>query len=272
MEKIRPISMGSLRSPPPKFSPTSKFNPLQTNAVEEMRSVPHIAENITELPVFSPKRGHARKQSYSLFPNDPTSPVKSPPIITREKVTSVYDISALQPPPAIFGGVTGGKGHRRDSSIASSATVQIGLRLSHAPPTQDEVAQFPLPSTTYDTNAKRPVSPLSVERKSTSQPILQLVSFPVLSPRKPSPLVTNMLSPKQSNSPRESYSNKTLPPTPKAASFSNPTQRIAEPSAQLSPGLYSPERRSPKPTVAPQSPIIPPLSPLNSSPIGPERF
>jgi hypothetical protein len=272
LEKDRPISMESLRSPPPIISPTSKYNPLRSNAVGEMRTMPHIAEQIAELPSFSPKRCHARKQSYSLFPTDPTSPVKPPPTNTKEEPTSIYDISDLQPPPAIFGGGLRGQGHRRDSSVVSSATVQIGLRISHAPsPSQEDIIQLPLPSTTYNANAKRPVSLLRVETQPTPQPFLQPVSLPVRSPRRPSPLVTSIQSPTQSSPMRESSSNKTLPPTPKSADFVTPIQRIAEPAAQLSPAVYSPEKRFPKALGTPQSATLPKLNSLNDSPAGPQR-
>ena len=67
--------------------------------------------------------GHKRKQSnYSLFPVETTSP--------KNRASSYYgdeDSEGLAVPRPLFG-----NRHRRDSSSYSTATVQIGLRLSHA--------------------------------------------------------------------------------------------------------------------------------------------
>lgn len=171
---------------------------------------------------FTLVRGHARNPSYSLFPNDQISPrTIVPQSIPQPYAESIYDISDLEPPPAIFGG--GGR-HRRDSSIASSATVQIGLRLSNG------MAAFqpePLPSFPPSTYAQKQI-PLQILPK--PEPVVH-------SPRRPSPLVTNIspLSPIRSPS-----VNKTLPPTPKPAT-SSPEKSV------LSPAVYSPERKATSP-------------------------
>lgn len=270
-EKDRPISMESLSSPPPIRSPI-RYNPLRSNAVGEVRTMPHIAEQVSELPSSPPKRTHARKQSYSLFPTDPTSPVKSPPAITREDTTSIYDISDLQPPPAIFGGGLRGPGHRRDSSIASSATVQIGLRISHAPSlSQEAIMELPLPSTTYNANANRSIAPPRIETEPAPKLSSQPFSSSAHSPRRPSPLNTNLKSPTQSSPVRGSCTNKTLPPTPKGTDFVPDIQRIAESTTQLSPAVYSPEKKFAKALTTPQSATVPKWNPLKDSSTGPQR-
>ena len=120
LEKGRVISMESLNST--SFSP--RFNPRTSklHAVELEAKSPTIPQPTAE--PSSATRGHARKQSYSLFP------IKGPQQNARP-AESVYDISDLAPPPAVSG--PGGSRHHRDSSIASSATVQIGLRLITCP-------------------------------------------------------------------------------------------------------------------------------------------
>ncbi|KAK3501605.1 hypothetical protein B0T13DRAFT_396628 [Neurospora crassa] len=75
---------------------------------------------------------HIRKESYSLFPKRPptTRPSATPlPSITYAPAASqLADADTLKPPPSM--GFLAARGHRRNSSLCSSATVQIGLRLS----------------------------------------------------------------------------------------------------------------------------------------------
>jgi hypothetical protein len=265
-EKGRVMSMESLRSPP--FRSPNRFNPLASNqnAVEQKAIMPTIPEPTAEST--STFRGHARKQSYSLFPTETTSPTKGPE--NTRPAESVYDISDLAPPPAIFG--PGASRHRRDSSIASSATVQIGLRLSHAPtPSMEDASTMPLPPTTYgatllpsttfsantakpstsvplssfNANPPRAASPLKLQTENKPEPTVR-------SPHRPSPLNTNVKSPVQS--PVLGSINKTLPPTPK------PLAAVArESNTQLSPAVYSPEKKIP----GPSKPVTTPPSATN---------
>jgi len=294
MEKGRGYSMESIRSPPPVLSPT-RYNPLTSNAVSQIRELPKLEE-----PSVSSVRNHGRKQSYSLFPagsfpDEPYSPTEQVLGSGRQQeLTSVYDISELEPPAPLFGG--GQRGHRRDSSVASSATVQIGLRLSHAPiPSEEDVRTLPLPSTTYNGNLGvplpsttynpklRPASPLKSPLRVETQGIMPQNSIPILlkSPKRPSPLNTNIQSPTQTTLPRTSLTrmktqNKTLPPTPKAPGFvpTSVFQRLAGSSTQLSPTVYSPEKL-PKPSsslpVSPQSATSPTRNPLHDSPKAPPQ-
>lgn len=265
-EKGRAISMESLSSPP-FHSP--RFNPLASNpnAVEQKAIMPTFPEPTAETSAAT--RGHVRKQSYSLFPTEMTSPTKGPQQNARP-AESVYDISDLAPPPAIFG--PGASRHRRDSSIASSATVQIGLRLSHAPtPSMEDASIMPLPQTTYDAlpsttfnanaTALKPTTsiPLSTFNANTPSPLKVQTQItkpepPVRSPRRPSPLITNVTSAAQL-SPVLASINKLLPPTPKTLA-----SVVRESNTQLSPAVYSPEKKLPGPSKAvttPQSATTP---------------
>jgi hypothetical protein len=250
LEKGRVISMESLRSPPLRSPP------------RYMNAAP-----MSELPIIEPtKRAHSHKQSYTLFPPEATTPVKPTPI--HEDPTSMYstqglsgyDYGRLEPPPPIHFGL---KGHRRDSSIASSATVQIGLRISHAlSPSQENILALPLPSTTYNANpmrpTPRPASPLRSAPPITQlSPILSIpqrpetseVRLPLRSPKRPSPLNTDIRSPQQSPT-SGNCANKSLPPTPKFSSSSiipemSKLQKMkGEERTQLSPAVYSPEKKS----------------------------
>jgi hypothetical protein len=264
-EKDRPISMESLRSSPATRSPM-RYNALQLHAVGDMRQIPSVAEALAELVAKSPKHTHVRKQSYSLFPTDPASPEKLQQPNSKPDLTSVYDVSDLQPPPSIFGGSLRPQGHKRDSSIASSATVQIGLRISHAPsPSQEDAMALPFPPTSYNPNSTRPASPLRPETQNITQPSMQPLSLTPGPPQRPRPLNTRLMPP--STSPvRESCSNKTLPPTPKAATFTPAVQRIAEPKTLLSLAVYSPEKKSPTAIEPPQPATIPKWKPLDEGP------
>jgi len=265
--------MESLKSSP--FRSPARSNTLASDDVEQTRVVPTVPEPTAESPSQLFARGHARTRSYSLFPTDPISPTKplaassnikpeteslygisqqvSPPS-KKQETDSVYDISLLAPPQPVFALEERGPGHHRDSSVASSATVQIGLRISHAlSPSQENILAHSFSSTTYNANAARPVSPpLKVQ-------IQNLSKFDTLvrSPRRPSPLITSIKPPEQSLT-RTARTNKTLPPTPNTA-FTPALNGLSESSTTLSPAVYSPEKKT---ANSPNS-----ASPLGRSPI-----
>lgn len=264
LEKSRPYSLESVRGPAVVLSPTI-YNPLKSNAVE-MKPVEVQVETTSR----STSRGPGRKQSYSMFPKaqEPASPGHLMVGHARQQdPVSVYDITQLQPPASVFGGA-----HRRNASTASSATVQIGIRFSHAPPSEEDMQNLPLPSTTYNAKSSRPASPLKVQTNNFSFPQQQQQSIPIppKSPRRPSPLANDSpacsptafsptagLSPEQMLQRMDSL-NKTLPRTPKG-SLVVPTSsfsRLAGSTTQLTPAVYTPEKSTtPKPVVGlPSSP------------------
>lgn len=227
-EKGRVISMDSLASPTfSKPSPTSRFNEsVFPNAIEQK-----TLKNPE--PVYA-NRGHAKKQSYSLFPVEPAPESNKLGLPkSRQEPTSIYDITDLAPPPSIFS-----RSHKRDSSIISTATVQIGLRLSGFPPQQPDSSTMPLglPSTTYKaTPAPKFVapSPLKLETQNI------VVAPRSISPSRPGNSTSPRLSPK-STTVNYQTTNKTLPPTPKADLLKTPDGEVC----QLSPAVYSPAKSS----------------------------
>jgi hypothetical protein len=249
-QRGRLISMESLKNF--AFKSPLEYDPSSPKRVESKPELHGISESITETLPGSAKRTHVRKPSYSLFPPKPASPVKTvPPTIQIEPTSKYstqgepkYDVDELKPPqPIYFGDEV--KGHRRDSSVVSSATVQIGLRISQAPPQPHEAGLLPdsLPLTTLNKNTQSPTSPLSPKLIPIALS-LRPVSPPLFSRRAigPSPLRTNIPPPPQSPSPTNS--NKTLPPTPKAVTFNLAPQSVrTDSTTQLSPVVYSPQKK-----------------------------
>lgn len=141
------------------------------------QNMPMIPEpTAVGLSTMSPTRnsGKPRERAYSLFPgnvpnpNEKASgaltvpsaaattqapartPATGPTFLSpssRDVTTeSIYTIGDLVVPPPLFADQTY---RSRTFSTASSATVQIGMRISHAPPQAPTPSTLPLPSTTY---------------------------------------------------------------------------------------------------------------------------
>ncbi|KAJ4389203.1 hypothetical protein N0V93_006666 [Gnomoniopsis smithogilvyi] len=113
-----PMSYGTARSPfSPKLSiPSGPAYPEPTQPPSET----------------SPSQ--IRKQSYSLYPNDQPQPAAASaaavlPATTYSPMATKPTRDTWKPPPIVKPWM--GRGHKRDSSITSTATVQIGIRLSN---------------------------------------------------------------------------------------------------------------------------------------------
>ncbi|KAI1138847.1 hypothetical protein F5Y05DRAFT_352520 [Hypoxylon sp. FL0543] len=117
-------------------------NPLQSNAVLESAGFPRAPEPV-QVPPTPSANTHSRKPSasYTLFPNNnqgntasvallPSATYNPNPQSNLAPTTFQFDDlnDTLRPPPSIR--APWGR-HRRDSSMGSSATVQIGLRISN---------------------------------------------------------------------------------------------------------------------------------------------
>ncbi|KAI1500552.1 hypothetical protein F5X99DRAFT_419116 [Biscogniauxia marginata] len=118
----------------------SSTNPLASNAVFVPMDVLRAPEPAQVPSSFSPSNIHGRRPSvsYKLFPNKDQSNANSvtlpsttysPNTNTNQNAWPLPDLSQTLMPPPTF--QFSGSRHRRDSSLASSATVQIGLRLSN---------------------------------------------------------------------------------------------------------------------------------------------
>ncbi|RYP51369.1 hypothetical protein DL768_003297 [Monosporascus sp. mg162] len=182
--------------------------------------------------------------SYSLFPNNhpDMSPVALLPSTTYSP-NSDADIaepqtlyvpdptSSLMPPAHIKSGSRGH--HRRESSLASTATVQIGLRFSNvddigplaskASGEAERVHSLGCPNKLGSTGSKRP-SPLSGAQHTESIP-----------------------NPSTGNANPHMVTMKSLPPLPAPS----PTVAQTPPPQTLSPSVYSPSVYSPPSTASP---------------------
>lgn len=251
----------------PSGSPTYA-NPLRSNAVyPKPAPSPVRVPEPAQVSTYQTPKAHARKRSYSLFPSDNNVSTKSITLLPAttyspaSKMADDDDIFLLRPPPSIH---PQGFRHRRDSSLASSATVQIGLRLSNVddmPPLnsryfQDNSSVHQLECPDAEAS-KRPsplahvdaVSDLSSSDSSDSEEDDTLVPSPIRSERdvrmKNIPTAPKVTVPRQSQlqeaeqltlSPavyRPESPQKTRVTSPQGVGFNNPAQRKKAPAKCL---------------------------------------
>ncbi|KAK8035371.1 hypothetical protein PG993_010366 [Apiospora rasikravindrae] len=145
----RDVEKGAIESQPADYFNFSQPNPLRSHAVYTPTPNEPRAPEPAQLPATQEAGGHGHKRStsYSLFPNknpnnnnpDTTSVALLPtttytPEINVHRATpdenpeDLYEdiYETLKPPPKM-----GFSRHRRESSLISTATVQIGLRFSN---------------------------------------------------------------------------------------------------------------------------------------------
>ncbi|KAF7889178.1 hypothetical protein EAF00_009478 [Botryotinia globosa] len=261
-DKSKFISMTDLFVPQSStYSPT-KPNYLRSNFVTQMSSVPIPPTPTDHLP-----SEYTRKQSYSLFPAPALdSPdTLAPPHMNRSTLESVYDISDLSdlvPPPPLHGKI----GRRRGSSVSSSATVQIGIRFSQAPPpVVPKTIPLALPATTYEltplpaTTFQAPAlpsmaysptpkfSPIQKTMTAASRahlPPLQtknltgnVIPIPPRSPFRPPPTASTNITNQRQQSPTMLYSPRSTSPQ-QSPSFVNKTPpAVPNPSTPKQPAI-----------------------------------
>lgn len=259
----------------------STYSPTEPSSLRYIPPKPISMMPVPPTPTEHLSSEQLKKQSYSLFPSPALGSPNTllAPQMNRSALESVYDISDLSdltPPPQLHGR----SGYRRRSSVSSFATVQIGIRFSHAPPPSAVPDVFPLgippttykaaelPATTFQAPALPPTaySPTSTPNHAPNEtpalprnplPPIQTTHFtkapipiPPRSPFRPSPLTNintatqRQQSPTRSNTPQRSPStNKTLPATPRPPTPKQPAiERLEQSDAivQLSPTVYTP--------------------------------
>lgn len=195
----------------------------------------------------SPPRLHRHKQSqsYSLFPNEeaslsPSRSQEPSSIISTTKLPSTtftlpppemdpYLSAELQPPPSLFVP----RGHRRDSSMISSATVQIGIRLTYL----DEEPCPLLTDAQKEAHAQSMDSKVQPRSKSPALQV-QTQNLPPLQLQ----LGNERLSPQE-----RAARMKTLPPVPRTNGGQMTENVPNDPESnepRLSPTVYTPPDRS----------------------------
>lgn len=266
-KKGRALSIDSIRSPAGAES-AGKAAEKPVNLATLIKSEAASLEG-------RPTIGHKQKQSYSLFPPDPiaisSTNEQDPPTISttwkipesriKDTMASIFRPSTqrqlteptfnandlLVPPPPIFEGSS--SRHRRDSSIQTSVTVEIGLRLSHAP-----------------TESRCPSPP----RSRRASPLLRLQTnlSPIFSrsPIAPSPLKSDAVRSPLSAEQRAARM-KTLPPIPRLSTMSS-NSAVPESTSKLSPAVYSPQGVKRSATGA----MSPPPRPAAAPPIRPQKL
>lgn len=216
-------------SPAPSIASSRRLNPLRSNAFYPPVSAPRFPE-----PAQTPTGviGHMRKRSYNIFPSLPGSK-SSVTLLPATTYSPQYNgrakdaesaLDSLKPPPSLRNLV--GR-HRRDSSMVSSATVQIGLRLSSV----DDM----------------PARPTTAEADVISLNCPKILAK--LSPLRPGPVASESpdagaeaivdASPKRD--PVKNARMKTLPPVPnRAGDATEGEDEDDEEGEMLSPHVYSP--------------------------------
>jgi hypothetical protein len=273
-EKRRPLSTDSIRSPVQGDNPDTVGKPAGKAANKSPNLATLIKPEAATLE-RKPTKCHQRKPSYSLFPLDSNTIDKNvkqelqtsfiwkvPESRIKHTMAGIFRPSPFQrqtaepalgandflaPPPPLFAGNS--SRHRRDSSIQTSVTVEIGLRLSHAPPE----LQLPSPP------RSRRASPL-LRLQTNLSPIFSrspLALSPLRSDTMRSPLSAEQRAARM----------KTLPPIPRLSTTSD-ISAAPESMSRLSPTVYTPQGVKRSATTA----MSPPPRPNSSSPIWPRKI
>ncbi|KAK3350926.1 hypothetical protein B0H65DRAFT_103990 [Neurospora tetraspora] len=202
-----------------------------------------------QIPSTPSVASHMRKESYSLFPISPPTARPSAallPSTTYTPASSKFsDADTLKPPPSM--GFLAARGHRRNSSLVSSATVQIGLRLS-------SVEKVP------------PLLSPGTDVHGINCPSLGRMNTIIPERKQPPPLITDFDTPVNKEFPRRD-----------SMTYTEPEGEGEEQLETLSPTVYDPKSPADEPVLlsskvyTPTSPVqkLETLSPKVYSPMGP---
>lgn len=225
-------AMGRASTPNGKRSPDSiPSNKLMSIAAT--LGMPRAPEPARIPPAPLPT-GHMRKRSYSLFPRS-TLGSKSSVMLLPATTYSPSNNNNLKPPPSMAN--LANFRHRRDSSMVSSATVQIGLRLSSVDDMPPQVKSNVTTSDNEVYSLNCPNAPTEAETQPPKRPAGVDTGAIALPP----PLAIADETPQRD--PVKNARMKTLPPVPRINSRVPPTT-VASTAGQneitLSPSVYSP--------------------------------
>ncbi|KAI1342017.1 hypothetical protein F5Y15DRAFT_330413 [Xylariaceae sp. FL0016] len=238
-------------------------NPLRSNAVLNPTSILRAPEPAQVPPTLSHTHGRKLSASYTLFPgkNQNTASVALLPSAayapnTKTNVASLYQYNdsneTLKPPPSIR---PAGRRHVRNSSMASHATVQIGLRLSNV----DDMPPF-APKMSMDREENLPL-----DWPNKPEPSLALKPSPLAKVERPE----SVKPPSRSQSPDSTSSSqmRISPPAP------SPKAEVKK-DCTLTPAVYDPNSPTKVKVPSPKGVgfNLPPranTTPVNGSPTTP---
>ncbi|CAM1508390.1 Fc.00g052380.m01.CDS01 [Cosmosporella sp. VM-42] len=247
----------------PKGTPMSEHpHPLSFSRLVSPREPLRIPEpaQLPSSPAPRTPRTPTTKRSYSIFPtNEGPSQLKSAyllPTATYTPLLSTPGIAtksteSLLPPPLILG-----SNHRRDSSVVSSATVQIGLRFSNVNDMPPLNSVYLRDSTSHDLGC--PAQLQSVNSRKPSPLVTNHASMPsreidIEYPEEESLTTSNQKAVENNNgfrsggvtlSPDVYKPQKKLPikvTSPRGVGFSAPSSRVQSPGGRISPLVLQPE-------------------------------
>lgn len=224
---------------------SQQLNPLRSNAIYPPMTIPRTPEPAQMSSTSG--IGHMRKRSYSLFPNNIPSTKSSFTLLpsttyspnTNPRARDAQAaLDALKPPPSLLNLAMGR--HRRDSSMISSATVQIGLRLSSVDDMPMPPA-IPVRTTTPDSDVLSLGSPKErgeLDGKRPS-PLNTATTTGVADAETAAPLLVSSTK----RNPIKDARMKTLPPVPKpgevAPNVDDDDESEYEEEETLSPTVYN---------------------------------
>jgi hypothetical protein len=176
----------------------------------------------------TPAGVHMRKRSYSLFPR---STIASKASMVLLPATTYAPSDHLKPPPSMAN--LANLRHRRDSSLVSSATVQIGIRLSSV----DDIPQLAQSKPATGDNIVHTLDCPEVAQQTDVQGVKRTGAVAASADTSlPPPQVDDELPQRD---PVKDARMKTLPPVPKIIS-QLPKVEPAPEEVTLSPSVYSP--------------------------------
>lgn len=195
------------RRPVSSFYGDETQDPLRSNAAYPVQTMPK-PPRAARLSTMSSAIKHMRKRSYALFPGSAPSAKSSVtllPSTTYSPNPNEAFSNTLKPPPSMRTLASGR--HRRDSSLVSTATVQIGLRFSSMddipPVVQSKVV-------VNDTKVHTLDCPKLRDKENDSpRPVALLSPAPVL------PAGGTVVDDGMKKDPVKEAKMKTLPPVPK---------------------------------------------------------
>lgn len=217
-KSVRSASKASGRRSPDSL----RSNKFVSAAMSAIMPKPPEPARATPAPVTV---GHIRKRSYSLFPR---STLASKSSLALLPATTYSPSDALKPPPSMAN--LAKMRHRRDSSMVSSATVQIGLRLSSV----DDLPQLVQNNVVANDNEVHSIYYPSIVKDSHSAAKV----IETQAQKRPEVSVPEVEDGRPTRDPVKDAKMKTLPPVPPINS--QPVVEVPQDEITLSPSVYSP--------------------------------